>query len=1542
MFVGPAASASPCDAGLLGDIDENGVVNVLDVQCGIHSALYAFAPPGSATFPGCLGAGAVILDVDLNCTGATDVGDILLLVQVALNASGLGAGSLDASIDANADGCPDACITGFCGDGVVGFGEACDDGVNNSDTEPNVCRTDCTLPACGDGVVDGGEGCDGGPDCSVSCELSSGECGNSQLDPGEQCDGESWCNADCTLGGGVPAPGQLVVTEFHAWPSAVEESGGEWVEIANLTGETLELSGLELRDDGGEVFVFPAGVAMPPGTLLVVGSSTNMVLNGGAPVEHAWGGFSLANDADSIVIASGSVEIDRVEYGGSTGLDVAPGVSLSLGILTMSAEFNDLASSWCPSPWSFGAGDLGSPGMYNDFCPECGNGWVEAGESCDDGNTLPGDGCEPNCSFDYLPECGNGILDPNEECDDGAANSDVVPDACRNGCVLSWCGDGVIDSGEECDGGAICDIDTCLIPTSGGTPPGALVITEMMIDPVGDDEQGEWFEVYNASSAAIDLDLWTIQSDTGDLHVIFPFEALVIEPGGFRVLGNNADPATNGGVTVDYEYQGISLADASGALTMVHVLVVDTVNWDVTEGFEILEGVPLNLGSDWLDASLNDDGAYWCPSEIPGGSPGGSNAACPWCGDGIVEGIEECDDGPANSDQQPNVCRTSCLFPGCGDLVIDAGESCDGTVGCSSACATLNTQPGDLVISEVMVVPGYAPGSAGEWLEVTNLSPNDIDLAQFTLQDDDGESVVLGSGGPVLLAPGQFHVFGVEGDPALNGGVPVDTLMSGFSLDDGSDEIVFALGGVEIDRVNYGPSFPFSPGASMSLDPAQTEAASNDDADAWCAGVISFGFGDLGTPGSSNTACPDCGNGVFELGEQCDQGVLNSDTDPDACRTDCTLPGCGDGVVDAGEFCDSTPLCGPTCTLIDNIAVGDLVVTEVMVDPAAVPDAAGEWIEIFNTSNDIIDLNGFVLLDNTGQSHVIDSVGPLLVQPATRAVIAASMDPAANGGVLAIHAFDPGDFSLNSSEDAIVLSFAGVEIDRVEWDAMWPVAPGVALSLTPGAQEFDFNDDVGNWCLAQTSYGAGDLGTPGWVNPECPVCGNGVVEGAEACDDGNVSSADGCEPDCTLSGSGFCGDGIVDSGEDCDDGVFNDDEEPDACRTNCQWPGCGDGVVDTGEICDGSPSCLEDCTTGGAPLPGDLVITEIMISPNGGGAQWVELHNLSAASVLLDGLILTDDDEETHVIAPASPLWVSPGGHAVLGSITPDPGGAPIDYAWSGFSLLPGADVVALVGLEEELDLVEYDVDNDFPDPTGASLSLDPWFVDPAFNDLGYAWCQGAIEYGSGGFGTPGAANQECPICGDEVIGSGEQCDDGNFWSGDGCDENCQLEGSAPGPGDLIVSEIMQNPAAVEDGVGEWFELTNPTAETFNLSGLILRDEGADWHEIDEAVLVLPGEHVVLGVNGDVSTNGGVEVDHVYSDFALFNGSDQVILEGPGGIVDLVSYDNGATFPDPNGAAMMTSATAAGNDDGGAWCVATTPLPGGDLGTPGAPNPPCP
>ncbi len=123
--------------------------------------------------------------------------------------------------------------------------------------------------------------------------------------------------------------------------------------------------------------------------------------------------------------------------------------------------------------------------------------------------------------------------------------------------------------------------------------------------------------------------------------------------------------------------------------------------------------------------------------------------------------------------------------------------------------------------------------------------------------------------------------------------------------------------------------------------------------------------------------------------------------------------------------------------------------------------------------------------------------------------------------------------------------------------------------------------------------------------------------------------------------------------------------------------------------------------------------------------------------------------------------------------------------------------------------------------------------------------------------GSPAAANDcgqtNAPVCGNQIIENGEECDDGNNIGGDGCDSQCQLEetsssgnGSSqtaggqnnaygqatssksyqpPQPvytlGDVVINELVSDPA---DGETEWVELYNTTAQEIDLTGWVLVD----------------------------------------------------------------------------------------------------------------------
>ncbi len=78
------------------------------------------------------------------------------------------------------------------------------------------------------------------------------------------------------------------------------------------------------------------------------------------------------------------------------------------------------------------------------------------------------------------------------------------------------------------------------------------------------------------------------------------------------------------------------------------------------------------------------------------------------------------------------------------------------------------------------------------------------------------------------------------------------------------------------------------------------------------------------------------------------------------------------------------------------------------------------------------------------------------------------------------------------------------------------------------------------------------------------ICGNGILEEGEACDDNNNFPNDGCSANCLSTE--VCGNNVVDPGESCDDGNF---DAGDGCDPICRREeGCGNGIVDIGEQCD--------------------------------------------------------------------------------------------------------------------------------------------------------------------------------------------------------------------------------------------------------------------------------------------------------------------------------------------------------------------------------------
>jgi hypothetical protein len=341
----------------------------------------------------------------------------------------------------------------------------------------------------------------------------------------------------------------------------------------------------------------------------------------------------------------------------------------------------------------------------------------------------------------------------------------------------------------------------------------------------------------------------------------------------------------------------------------------------------------------------------------------------------------------------------------------------------------------------------------------------------------------------------------------------------------------------------------------------------------------------------------------------------------------------------------------------------------------------------------------------------------------------------------------------------------------------------------------------------------------------------------------------------------------------------------------------------------GTPGRANTCDSG-APLQ----ITEIMQNPRSVSdsvGEWWELYNPTGSAVDLEGWTIRDDDTDSHVIDRS--LIIEPGGYLVFGRVA-DPavnGGFTPDYV-TGNDILLHNNFDELVLVDDRgirIDRVKWDDGRTFPDPTGASMSLAAL---GANNAVGSNWCAATTTYGTSDRGTPGAPN------------------------------NCEPPEQQQPMAWLEITEIMTNPAAVYDNDGEWFELYNREAEPVDINGWTIRDFDTNVHVIDNGgPLVIPAHgYLVLGRSADPAGNGGVEVDYAYgSAMVLYNAADEVVLVDPNGvIVDQVAYDDGRTFPDPEGVSMSLRSLALRNDVGSHWCVADVAYGDGDGGTPGAPN----
>ncbi|MDC0672465.1 DUF4215 domain-containing protein [Nannocystis radixulma] len=372
-----------------------------------------------------------------------------------------------------------------------------------------------------------------------------------------------------------------------------------------------------------------------------------------------------------------------------------------------------------------------------------------------------------------------------------------------------------------------------------------------------------------------------------------------------------------------------------------------------------------------------------------------------------------------------------------------------------------------------------------------------------------------------------------------------------------------------------------------------------------------------------------------------------------------------------------------------------------------------------------------------------------------------------------------------------------------------------------------------------TTTGPGDTTGPVDTTGSESMCGNGVVEPGEGCDDGpsngpGQACSDSCQP-------ASCGDGVVGPGEQCDDGADNGDGN--SCTADCKHNVCGDGLVGPGEGCDDGNDVDDDSCTNACALTscGDGVVAPTEQCDDGDADNSDDCTATCTQAVCSDGFLQPGIGEQCDdgpnnaddAACTASCQTATCGdGHVWSGGEQCDNGvdngagkacnalcqlnvcgdGDPSpEEACDDGNLASGDGCNATCQLEgcgnDVVDPGEQcddgqdgDDDDDCTDacklPTCGDGLLQPSLAEQcdqggANSDSGA--CTLACKLAACGDGLVHAQAEQCDdganngpgkacnamckvnVCGDGDKGPGEACDDGNAINGDGCTNVCKL-----------------------------------------------------------------------------------------------------------------------------------------------------------------------
>ena len=719
------------------------------------------------------------------------------------------------------------------------------------------------------------------------------------------------------------------------------------------------------------------------------------------------------------------------------------------------------------------------------------------------------------------------------------------------------------------------------------------------------------------------------------------------------------------------------------------------------------------------------------------------------CGDGVTAGDEECDDG--NTDAGDG-CDASCVIETvvCGNGLIDGADGCDdGNTnagdGCDASCAV---EPGYVCVDE----PSVCTTECGDGIILGNEQCDDGDLSA-----DDG------------CSPGCTveNGFVCNGEPSMCATDCGDGILAGLEECDDSN----STSGDGCD------------GVTCAVEDGYV-----------CANIPSVCVGE-------------CGDNVIVAGEECDDGNTSAG---DGCGATCLFEAtCGNGTVEPGEECDDGGvMAGDGCDMACQLEAGTLC-------------------------GDAVDVNALGTTLGNVTSYLGDTTGSLVVN-----VGAPSCSPGTTDVPSILHSYTT---TARASLVIESLDIDGMLDDTVVWAYL------DCQDRNP-ASELTCDDDSGlalysqattaiipsgtSVFIAISGYAAVDVGpyslqiTEVQVLPDGAPCDpadpNQQCEIDSECE--GLPGAETCQPP-------ICGDGVIEVDEECDDGNTMDG---DGCSSAC--------IVEV--TLESEPN--DTSATANGPFSPDTGLIGATIGVI--GDQDFFAINIPATA---DLRIETFDTSGPSTCAGAIDTVVellAPDGTTSV--ITRDQGGvnncSRIDSALEADAaarhLAPG---IYFVRVEDYLN----------------NGTIPGYTLYVTYNALcGDGVVEGAEECEPGGAIPCGATCDRVQACGDGFIDAPEQCDDGNTMDGDGCSSMCvfepQLTESEPNNTFMTADYVL--PSAIPAAItivndDDFFAVAVPgpaSVLTATITAGVVNTCGSDTNPAPPAI---DSEIQILGTSGTTS-----------------------------------------------------------------------------------------